>query len=88
MQAIAQFISDVFAIIGQFFDWMLWLAERLNGFSFEVDGVRLAMGMYRYLVGDTVYMLQVTIVYVGALMLAVKVIPSILALWKKFSPIN
>lgn len=88
MNSILTFINDVLNGISSLLQWLQDLATKLNSINFENSGVASFLGLYRYLMGDTVYLAHITTFYVGLLILAIKIIPKFISWWKEISPFH
>lgn len=88
IEMVAVFFNDIVQAIGDFFIWLAELAVRIGQINLEADGITVVMGTFRWLVGDVVYLLIVTALYIGAGATIIRLAPTVLAMWKKFSPFH
>lgn len=82
------FLQDVFDAIVTLWDWIRQLAERINEIELSSGSLTLILGNFRYLAGDTLYLVFISSFYVGVFMIAFKTIPIVISWWKHFSPTN
>lgn len=86
LQSIADFFTDIFNAIGDLITWIADLVTKLNAIDINTSGLVDILGTYRYLVGDTVYMIHITGFYIGVFLMAFKTIPVVASWWKYFKP--
>jgi hypothetical protein len=83
---VAGFFEDVFTAIANLVTWIGELAETLNDIELSTSGITLIMGNFRYLAGDTLYLIFISTFYIGVFMIAFKTIPIVVSWWKHFLP--
>lgn len=82
------FIADVFEAIANLITWIGDLAEDIEAIDLSSESITLIMGNFRYLTGDTLYLVFISTFYIGVFMIAFKTIPIVVSWWKHFSPKN
>lgn len=85
---ITEFIRQVIAAIGFMLTWMADLATQINAIQFESSTVEQILALYRYLVGDVIYLMTVTACYVSIFLMAIRVVPKFVSWWKDISPLH
>ena len=85
---IYDFLDGVFSALTSLIIWIGDLAVLINDINLEHSGLANILGLYRYLVGDTIYLANITSLYIGLLFIAIRTIPIFVGWWKAFSPFH
>lgn len=87
-QAVNDFFVSLFEGIANLITWIGELATEISSIDLNSGSIVKVLGMFRYLAGDTVYLGIVTGMYIGLLLIAIKIIPIFVSWWKHFSPFH
>lgn len=82
------FLTGLYEAVTTFVDWMGDVAQAINDVNVETSGISHVVGLFRYIVGEPLWLVYVTLMYIGIILLAIAIIGKIVSVWKSYSPFH
>jgi hypothetical protein len=86
LQAVTDFLESIYTGLEEIVNWLISMTDYVETVNMTITAtITKYLGLYRYLVGDTIYTAEVMIMYVTLLVTAIKVIGMFVSYWKKYN---